>query len=285
METTKVIADFHRFMVRNLGEVTATETNCDGARPLPARPCGIWKAWALRGVARKRARRGQLCPQLRGGRRANVLDETRTRRPTLRQRSSACPRLRVAIPSLKTASNTVAALAFGGVNVFAEHRLPLTAWAVGLALKRHPNAGRAMAEAGHESSSDSWRWIDYSGVSEEQERADIRATVAIIQEHRIAAALAGTPGAIARIRDGSSWRRRRPYDFDAYDDLPISAGRRQAALDRAVRAGHRRLQVRDRSGWDVGEDFLGYLKLAFDRLYREGEDSEEDDVDRPSTPG
>ena len=25
-------------------------------------------------------------------------------------------------------------------------------------------------------------------------------------------------------------------------------------------------------GWMSGEDFLGYLKLAFDRLYREGED-------------
>jgi allantoinase len=33
------------------------------------------------------------------------------------------------------------------LEVFAEHRLPFTAWAVGLALKRNPDAARAMAEA------------------------------------------------------------------------------------------------------------------------------------------
>jgi allantoinase len=73
------------------------------------------------------------------------------------------------------------------LDVFAEHRLSFTAWAVGLALKRNPDAARAMAEAGHEVASHSWRWIDYSSVSEEQERADIRATVATIRE------LAGSP--------------------------------------------------------------------------------------------
>ena len=45
-------------------------------------------------------------------------------------------------------------------------RLPLTCWAVGL--KRNPEAGHAMAEAGHEVASHSWRWIDYSGMSEDE---------------------------------------------------------------------------------------------------------------------
>jgi len=39
-----------------------------------------------------------------------------------------------------------------------------------------------MAEAGHEVASHSWRWIDYSGMPEDEERDHIRQTVATIRE-------------------------------------------------------------------------------------------------------
>ena len=61
------------------------------------------------------------------------------------------------------------------LRLFQERGLPFTCWAVGLALARNPDAGRAMAEAGHEVASHSWRWIDYAGMPEAQEREDIRA--------------------------------------------------------------------------------------------------------------
>jgi len=35
-----------------------------------------------------------------------------------------------------------------------------------------------MAEAGHEVASHSWRWTDYSGMPEDEEREHIRQTVA-----------------------------------------------------------------------------------------------------------
>ena len=54
------------------------------------------------------------------------------------------------------------------LRLFEERRPPLTCWAVGLALKRDPEAGHAMAEAGHEVASHCWRWIDYSGMPEDE---------------------------------------------------------------------------------------------------------------------
>jgi peptidoglycan/xylan/chitin deacetylase (PgdA/CDA1 family) len=127
------------------------------------------------------------------------------------------------------------------LDIFAERRSPFTAWAVGLALKRHPDAGRAMAEAGHEVASHSWRWIDYSGVSEEQERADIRATVAIILETTGSRPLGWYTGRYsANTRRLVMEETETIYDSDAYNDaLPYyRLIGRQAALDRTVRAGH-----------------------------------------------
>ena len=43
------------------------------------------------------------------------------------------------------------------MRLFEERRLHFTSWAVGLALKRNPEAGQAMAEAGHEVASHVWR--------------------------------------------------------------------------------------------------------------------------------
>ena len=73
------------------------------------------------------------------------------------------------------------------LRLFQERGLPFTCWAVGLALSRNPDAGRAMAEAGHKVASHSWCWIDYAGMAEAQEREDIRKTVQAIQ------AITGSP--------------------------------------------------------------------------------------------
>ena len=160
------------------------------------------------------------------------------------------------------------------LDVFAEHRLSFTAWAVGLALKRNPEAGRAMAEAGHEVASHSWRWIDYSGVSEEQERADIRATVALICE------VAGTPPLGWYTGRYSANTRRLVmeetetlYDSDAYnDDLPyyiLVGGKPRLIVPYALDTND--FKFATSPGWMSGEDFFAYLRLAFDRLYKEGE--------------
>ena len=159
------------------------------------------------------------------------------------------------------------------LRVFDEHRLHFTCWAVGLALARNPEAGRAMAQAGHEVASHSWRWIDYAGVSEADERADIRKTVAAITE------IAGVPP-LGWYTGRTSANTRRLvmeetdtlYDSDSYnDDLPYwatVAGRPRLILPYALDTND--FKFATSPGWMSGDDFFAYLKAAFDRLYQEG---------------
>lgn len=160
------------------------------------------------------------------------------------------------------------------LDLFAERRMPFTCWAVGLALLRNPEAGRAMAEAGHEVASHSWRWIDYAEMPEAEEREDIRRTVRAIAE------IAGAPPLGWYTGRGSVNTRRLVmeetetlYDSDSYnDDLPYwtdVAGRPRLIVPYALDTNDFKFAMTP--GWTSGEDFYLYLKAAFDRLYREGE--------------
>lgn len=159
------------------------------------------------------------------------------------------------------------------LRLFHERGLPFTCWAVGLALARNPDAGRAMAEAGHEVGSHSWRWIDYAGMPEAQEREDIRRTVQAIRE------IAGTPPLGWYTGRYSENTRRLVmeetetlYDSDSYnDDLPYwvpVAGKPRLIVPYALDTND--FKFATTPGWMSGEDFLAYLKAAFDQLYREG---------------
>jgi peptidoglycan/xylan/chitin deacetylase (PgdA/CDA1 family) len=88
------------------------------------------------------------------------------------------------------------------LRLFEERGLRFTSWAVGLALKRNPDAGRAMAEAGHDVASHSWRWIDYSGMPEDESAT----TSARLWPRSVTFAASrrsgGTPAATAQTRGG-----------------------------------------------------------------------------------
>ncbi len=131
-----------------------------------------------------------------------------------------------------------------------------------------------MAEAGHEVASHSWRWIDYAGMPEDQEREDIRKTVRAISE------IAGAPPLGWYTGRGSVNTRRLVmeetetlYDSDAYnDDLPYwtqVAGKPRLIVPYALDTNDFKFAMNP--AWMSGEDFLAYLKAAFDQLYREGE--------------
>jgi allantoinase len=160
------------------------------------------------------------------------------------------------------------------LRLFEERDLKFTSWAVGLALERNPEAGAAMAEAGHEVASHSWRWIDYADVPEQREREDIRKTVEVI--HRIT----GTePLGWYTGRYSKNTRRlvmeetNTLYDSDCYnDDLPYwveVSGRPRLLVPYALDTNDFKFALTP--GWTSGDDFFAYLKAAFDRLYREGE--------------
>ena len=52
------------------------------------------------------------------------------------------------------------------LRLFAEYDIPLTVFAVGMALQRNPEAAAAFVEAGHEVAAHGWRWINYQDVDE-----------------------------------------------------------------------------------------------------------------------
>ena len=160
------------------------------------------------------------------------------------------------------------------LGLFEQRRMPFTCWAVGLALLRNPDAGRAMAEAGHEVASHSWRWIDYADMPEAAEREDIRRAVRAIAE------VAGAPPLGWYTGRGSVNTRRLVmeetdtlYDSDSYnDDLPYwttVAGKPRLIVPYALDTNDFKFAMNP--GWTSGEDFYLYLKAAFDHLYREGE--------------
>lgn len=160
------------------------------------------------------------------------------------------------------------------LKVFAERRVAFTSWAVGLALQRNPEAGLAMAEAGHEVASHSWRWIDYADMPEEQEREDIRSTVRTIARITGAPPLGWYTGRFSRnTRRLVMEETQTLYDSDCYnDDLPYwttVAGKPRLLIPYALDTND--FKFATNPGWMSGDDFFHYLKAAFDRLYFEGE--------------
>ena len=65
--------------------------------------------------------------------------------------------------------------------IFTAHGLPLTVYAVGRALEQNPAAARAMVDAGWEVASHGWRWFDYAGLSEDEEREHMRLAIEAIE--------------------------------------------------------------------------------------------------------
>jgi allantoinase len=160
------------------------------------------------------------------------------------------------------------------MSLFQERKLPFTCWAVGLALARNPEAGRAMIGAGHEVASHSWRWIDYAGIPEEKEREDILKASRTIAEITGQAPLGWYTGRCsANTRRLVMEETETLYDSDSYnDDLPywtLVADRPRLIIPYALDTNDFKFAMSP--GWMSGEDFFTYLKAAFDQLYREGE--------------
>ncbi len=160
------------------------------------------------------------------------------------------------------------------LKIFAEREIPVTVFAVAMALQRNPEAARAMLDAGHEIASHGLRWIDYQFVDEDTERAHIAEAVRILEQLTGEPPLGWYTG-----RDSPNTRRLVMehggflYDADAYnDDLPhwVSVGE-QGHLVVPYTLDNNDMRFATRQGFNCGEQFFTYLKDAFDVLYAEGE--------------
>lgn len=160
------------------------------------------------------------------------------------------------------------------LRIFERRGLPLTVFAVAMALERNPEAAAAFRAAGHEIASHGWRWIDYQFVDEATEREHLARAVEAIER------LTGErPPGWYTGRDSPNTRRLVVehggflYDADSYaDDLPYwvtVSGRDHLVVPYTLDCNDMRFATP--AGFATGDDFFAHLRDAFDVLYREGE--------------
>jgi putative urate catabolism protein len=162
------------------------------------------------------------------------------------------------------------------LRLFERHGLPLTAFAVGRALERIPEAGAALAELGHEVAGHGWRWIDYREVPEEVERDHMRRTVAAIEETTGRRPVGWYTGRVSPstrrllVEEGGFL-----YDSDSYaDDLPFWVRVGEAAhLVVPYSLVTNDMRCVTAPGVATGEDLFGLLRDAFDLLWEEGDEA------------
>ncbi|WP_435250006.1 allantoinase PuuE [Vibrio sp. nBUS_14] len=159
------------------------------------------------------------------------------------------------------------------LRLFDEYEIPLTVFAVAMAIERHPDVAKAMVEAGHEICSHGYRWIDYQYIDESEERDHMTKAIEIIQQ-----VTGQRPQGWYTGRTGPNTRRLVAeeggflYDSDAYDDdLPYwhtETGHPQLVIPYTLDVNDMRFSTAQ--GFNSGEQFFQYLKDTFDTLYMEG---------------
>ena len=158
---------------------------------------------------------------------------------------------------------------------------PLTVFAVGMAMQRHPELAAACVELGHEIACHGWRWIHYQHMDEATEREHMRLaldTLTALTGQRPLGWYTGRDSPNTRrlvVDDGGLL-----YDSDYYgDDLPFWT---EVTRSDGVTAPHLvvpyTLDTNDMrfalpQGFSHGEPFYQYLKDSFDVLYAEGDEA------------
>jgi putative urate catabolism protein len=160
--------------------------------------------------------------------------------------------------------------------LFRRHRVPLTVFAVGMAVERNPDPVRALFEDGHEICSHGYRWIDYQDIDIDTERAHMQQAIAAIEKvtgERPVGWYTGrtSPNTRALVAEEGGFL----YHSDDYsDDLPFweqHSGKQQLVIPYTLDANDMRFTTNQ--GFNCGEQFYQYLKDTFDVLYEEGSET------------
>ena len=161
-------------------------------------------------------------------------------------------------------------------NLFDRYKIPVTVFAVGMAVERNPEPVQALFAAGHEICSHGYRWIDYQNISETTEREHMRRAIRIIEEATGERPLGwytgrSSPNTRALVVEEGGFL----YHADDYsDELPFwdrQHGRPQLVIPYTLDVNDMRFATAQ--GFNSGAQFLQYLKDSFDVLYTEGADS------------
>ena len=159
------------------------------------------------------------------------------------------------------------------LDLFRQRQLPLTIFAVAMAAARNPNVIEAALADGHEIAAHGWRWINYHGVSIDEERAHMQKAISVLQDICGARPLGWYTGRTSEntrqlvAEDGGF-----TYDADDYsDDLPFWST--QVKLPHLVvpyTLDTNDMRFATAQGFHNADQFARYLIDAFDVLYAEG---------------
>ena len=159
------------------------------------------------------------------------------------------------------------------LRLFKKYKIPVTIFAVGMALEKYPEMGKVFVDEGHEVCSHGYRWINYQDVDEATEREHMQKAIEVIRETTGSPPLGWytgrtSPNTHRLVAENGSFL----YDADDYsDDLPFwkhTAGKPQLIVPYTLDSNDMRFA--SPQGFNTGDHFFTYLKDAFDALYEEG---------------
>ena len=164
---------------------------------------------------------------------------------------------------------------------FERRQLPLTVFAVSMALQRHLELADALMEQGHEIACHGWRWVNYQQIDEAVEREHMRIGTGILKQITGGAWPLGwytgrdSPATRRLVADQGGYE----YDSDYYgDDLPFwlnvktTSGNLLPQLVVPYTMDCNDMRFGLPQGFSQGDEFFEYLRDSFDVLYAEGAD-------------
>ena len=162
------------------------------------------------------------------------------------------------------------------LNLFKEFDVPVTIFAVALAIARNRELADYLVEQNYDICAHGFRWIDYQFVDEKTEREHIKDCISVLSEY-----LGKRPEGWYTGRNSPNTRRLIVeeggflYDSDTYDDdLPywsneFGAEKKHLIIPYTLDVNDMRFA--SPQGFNSGDQFFNYLKDTFDALYLEGE--------------
>ena len=162
------------------------------------------------------------------------------------------------------------------LRLFKEFDVPITIFAVALALARNRELADYLVDKNYDICAHGFRWIDYQYVDEKTEREHIKDCISVLTEY-----LGKRPIGWYTGRNSPNTRRLVMeeggflYDSDTYDDdLPywvdgLESNNKHLIIPYTLDVNDMRFA--SPQGFNSGDQFFNYLKDSFDALYLEGE--------------
>jgi putative urate catabolism protein len=157
--------------------------------------------------------------------------------------------------------------------MFTERSIPVTVFGVTTALEKHPDAVKAMQQAGWEIACHGFKWINYQYIDKDEERRQIQQAISSHEKltgERPQGWYTGRTSPHTRdlvheaggfVYDADSYADDLPYWVDDYDTPYLIVPYTLDSND---------MRFATNQGFNCGDQFFSYLKDSFDVLYAEG---------------